>query len=373
VRWAVLASLAVHGALGWFLVSRPASRPVVVVREARPDVVEVSLDLGEVGAGPAIPRPASPGGAARADLSPTTRESARPGGASRGEPGESRRPAAPELPAQLPSVAALPTGAAAPAEPDRLATFRPAHPNLREPGNPPAPEERSRQLLAAPQIKDRPSPVDLPRVLRGPGGVNAKVEPDGRIHLAGPPDVVKNDSPYMVVGEGVGVGISGHLDLTDQVMKLAKQDAYAAAKQELADQTREARLCMARRYQGEQRKQELFTLATKVRRLAARSALSATERRALIFDIWDECSEEGGGGQDYGAMARATILAVVREVFPAGTDRAYQPAELLALNQRRSSRQEFAPYNSLIPPLVPPEQRRGRHPDAGAPGECPIE
>jgi hypothetical protein len=67
-------------------------------------------------------------------------------------------------------------------------------------------------------------------------------------------------------------------------------------------------------------------------------------------------------------MARATILAIAREAFPVGSERAYQPAELLALNQRRSSRQRFAPYD----PISASSRKRDRHPDAGAPSECPM-
>jgi hypothetical protein len=147
-------------------------------------------------------------------------------------------------------------------------------------------------------------------------------------------------------------------------MKLAGQDPYASTKRAMANETREQRLCMAKRYQGERQKQELFTLSTKIRHLAARTDLSAAKRRELVFAIWDECSEESDATTDYGAMARATILAIVREAFPAGSDRAYQPSELLALNERRSSRQRFAPYD---PSPLP----RARHPDGGAPTECP--
>src|ERR1039457_3884591 len=132
----------------------------------------------------------------------------------------------------------------------------------------------------------------------------------------------------------------------------------------MANETREQRLCMAKRYQGERQKQELFALSTKVRRLAARADLSAARRRELVFAIGDECSEESDSPTDYGAMARATILSIVREAFPAGSDRAYQPTELLALNERRSSRERFAPYDAS--PMT-----RARHPDAGAPTECP--
>lgn len=86
--------------------------------------------------------------------------------------------------------------------------------------------------------------------------------------------------------------------------------------------------------------------------------ISAAERRKLVFDLWDDCLEEGGGS-DYGVMARATIVAIVREVFPEGSPLAYGSAELLAMNERRSSRQLFAPYRAELP-------KRSRRPDAGA-------
>ncbi len=85
-----------------------------------------------------------------------------------------------------------------------------------------------------------------------------------------------------------------------------------------------------------------------------------------MFEIWDECLEDSHSPSDYGAMARATILAVVRAVFPEGTDLVYRPAELLALNGRRTSRGPFAPYT------VDGGKHRHR-PDAGAspPPACP--
>jgi hypothetical protein len=216
--------------------------------------------------------------------------------------------------------------------------------------------EKPRDLLAPPSTKNRPpTREELPKVIQGSGNVTASVAEDGSIRF---------HDPGGIVMDSVGMGVSGHLDVTDQVMKLAGQDPYASTKRAMANETREQRLCMAKRYQGERQKQELFTLSTKIRHLAARADLSAAKRRELVFAIWDECSEESDATTDYGAMARATILAIVREAFPAGSDRAYQPSELLALNERRSSRQRFAPYD---PSPLP----RARHPDGGAPTECP--
>jgi len=228
----------------------------------------------------------------------------------------------------------------------------------------PAPSEKPRDLLAPPVAKNGTAPSELPKLIEGGAGVTASVAEDGRIQFHEPQGVALDHSPIQTVGSGVGVGLSGHFDGTDQVMKLAGQDPYASVKRTMADETREQRLCMARRYQGERQKQELFSLSTKVRHIAVRTDLSAAERRELVFAIWDECTEDSDLATDYGAMARATILSIVREAFPEGSAVAYQPAELLALNERRSSRQPFAPYD-------PSRMQRTRHPDAGAPTECP--
>jgi hypothetical protein len=246
---------------------------------------------------------------------------------------------------------------------DRLATFQPAHPNLTGPMKFSAPAE-PRDLLAPPSAKGGIATGELPKVIQGGAGVTATVAEDGSIHFHDPKDVTLDHSPFQAVGSGVGVGVSGHFDLTDQVMKIAGQDSYAPAKRKLADETREQRLCMAKQYQGERQKHELFTLSTKVRHIAARTDLSPSQRREIVFAIWDECTEESESTTDYGAMARATILSVVREAFPEGSDIGYRPAELLALNQRRSSRQPFAPYNAS-------STKRGHHPDAGSATECP--
>jgi hypothetical protein len=359
--------VAVHAALGWLLWGRLAPR-TTAPREARSDVVEVSFEVEEVGGSPAAPaairealpvRTAEPVG----DSSRTT------GGAHVAATGPRPGEGATSAPDDEGQLAGLPARSGlAGTGGDRLSTFRPAHPDLLGPIKLSPESEKPRDLLASPLAKAAAGPRELPRVLRGPGGVTAKVGEDGSIHFAGPKDVALDAPGFAKVGEGVGAGLAGHFDVTDQIMKLAGQDPYASAKRALADETREARVCMARRFQGERQRQELGILAGKIRRLAARPDLSAAARRALIFDIWDECLEEAESGPDYGAMARATILAVVREVFPAGTDRGYEPAELLALNRRRTSRHHFAPYDPIAAQV-----RRGRHPDAGPPGECPVQ
>ncbi len=364
-RWALVASLAVHLALGWLFFAKKAARPASL-----PDVVEVAFEIQDVAAALPASAPAPEGSAAGAGMAPSTRASGRTGAEIHGEMTGARAGAvatpASVGEAQVPDLRA--PGASASGDSNRFSTFQPAHPDLLGPGKFPPLDAQPRDLLASPLAKGGAAPRELPKVLHGSGGVTARVAEDGSIHFRDPHGVVVDDSPFQAVGSGVGAGVSGHFDLTDQVMKHAGQDPYAPSKRAIADETREQRLCMAMRYQGERRKQELFNLATKVRRLAARVDLSLAERREIVFDIWDECTEEAESGTDYGAMARSTILAVARDVFPAGSERAYQPAELLALNQRRSSRQRFAPYD----PISSSSRKRDRHPDAGAPSECPM-
>jgi hypothetical protein len=218
------------------------------------------------------------------------------------------------------------------------------------------PEEKARDLLALPMKRQEGGVRNLPKDSKRGTRVTADVAEDGSIRFQDPRAI----SDVRISG----LGIAGRFDLTDQAIKRMTQDPYAAVKRDMLETTREERQCMAKRYRGERQKQELFNLSAKVRHIAARTDLSAAERRGLVFDLWDECAEESDATTVNGAMARATLLAIAREAFPAGSDLAYPPAELLALNQRRSSRQPFAPYD-------PPPMKRTHHPDAAAPTECP--
>jgi hypothetical protein len=236
-----------------------------------------------------------------------------------------------------------------------LATFQPAHPNLTGPMKFPMPDQKARDPLAPPMAKNQTGARELPRGIQGGAGVTANVAEDGSIRFHDPKDI----SNVRIAG----LGVAGDFDLNDQIMRRAGRELYPSVKGDMAERTREQRLCMARRYEGERQKQELFALSMKVRHIAARTDLSAAQRRGLLFAIWDECSEESDSTTDYGAMARATILSIVREAFPAGSDVGYSAAELLALNERRSSRQPFDPYD-------PRSMQRKRYLDAAMPTEC---
>jgi len=330
----------------------------------RSEAVEIAFDVSVAEIKDRTVAPARPEDPALTKEAPTSAEPARMRTvAGHGDPAKSSA-ATMERSTATAEAPSPPPGSERIGQANGLATFQPAHPDLHGSMKFPTFEEVRRDPLAPPVAKVGAQPSDLPKVIQGGSGVTASVAEDGRIRLHDPKGIDMNRSPFQAVGSGVGVGVSGHLDLNDQLMKLAGQDPYASAKRKLADETREQRLCMARRYQGEQQKQELFALSTKVRRIAARADLSMGERRELVFSIWDECTEESGTTTDFGATARATILSIAREAFPEGTSEAYRPSELLALNGRRSSGERFTPYAAM-------PQRRSRQPDGGAPTECP--
>jgi hypothetical protein len=355
-RFAVAASLLIHAGLvcGLLRIHGAAIAPRGAIAP-NPDTVEVLFEVTEPKATSPEPmatadtmvvQPSlgarSPGRAPRAPIGVRSpgRNSTAPSSGGRAADGATATTASPTGEESVPSPESTGWG-----------TFQPAHPDLHGGLGASASEGNRRDLLAAPTAKSAPGPArDLPGVLHGGGGVSARVAEDGRIQFRDPKDI----SNVHIAG----VGIAGDLDVTDQVMKLAGQRPYTAVKHKMAEETREARLCMARRAQGERQKQELLNLSSEVRKVAARLDISAAERRKLVFDIWDECLEESGSS-DYGAMARATIVAIIREVFPEGSTLAYGPAELVAMNERRSSRQAFNPYRPELP-------SRPRHPDAGA-------
>jgi hypothetical protein len=377
-------------ALACLFFSKKAPRPVPLASRSAADAMVMDFEVPEA----AAPMPASTEASASVPSYAAEARASRAAVAHR----DAKSPAS-VAEALSQEVSVLETGtppkvdASVGSEANRFASFLPAHPNLSGRMGLSPPDEKPRDFLAAPTTKNEIASSSQPRLklIQGSDGVVGKVAEDGSIRFnnpgtirpnklpifafsdgmddgKGPPKdpygIAKNRSPYSAFREGVRVGVSGTLDLTAKVMKLAGQDPYASAKRTVAEETREQRLCMAEHFRGERQKEELLALSDHARHLAARVDLSAAQRRELLFDLWDECSEGGHSTTDYGAMARATILSIVRESFPLGSDRAYQPSELLAFNERRSSRQRFAPYDPI--PLTV-----ARQPDGGAPAGCP--
>lgn len=140
-------------------------------------------------------------------------------------------------------------------------------------------------------------------------------------------------------------GLGFWFDVTDTVMMAAGDDAYSAAKLRLLEDTRDQRLAMAAEACEERLDQTLYALRGDLENIWKDSALTVDAKRRMIFQLWDDCAEEGAPSVvDHGKLARVTIVEFVKKVLPEGSPFAYTPDELVALNGRRASKQRFEPY-----------------------------
>jgi hypothetical protein len=217
------------------------------------------------------------------------------------------------------------------------------------------------------------SPVESSSLLRTPPVAEAPAAP-ARDSLGLPivplPDVIHHPIEKRAQGNtrtstGLGVKVDaeggiafkdpGGFDLNHLAERMAGNDSYSHEKRRVAAATFEERFCLAEAAALQRQHDGLFHLKGRLEKLMQLQGLSGAQRREILFEMWDECLDGAADGQpDFGAAARATILAFIRRAMPAGSGAAFTPAELTALNLRRVSRSLFDPYGTL-----------GR-PDAGA-------
>ncbi len=140
-------------------------------------------------------------------------------------------------------------------------------------------------------------------------------------------------------------GLGFWFDVTDTVMMLGGDDAYSAAKLRLLDDTREQRLAMSAEACEERLDQTLYALRGDLESIWQDPALTAEAKRRTIFQLWDDCAEEGAESVvTHGKMARVTIVEFIKKVLPEDSPFAYTRDELVALNARRASNARFEPY-----------------------------
>jgi len=137
-----------------------------------------------------------------------------------------------------------------------------------------------------------------------------------------------------------------HFDINDWAERMAGNDPYLYEKKKYLDATREERMKMARAALRERLRDAVRAAPALLRELWRDGTVSAAERRRMIFQLWDECAEEGDPDILVASRAfRGTVLAFVRRQLRADGPDAYPAAELEALNKERLSRQRFDPYS----------------------------
>jgi|GEM_PF-1903968 len=370
LRGATAASLAVHGALGLWLLTRPPTAPTPPATEDRlTEIVFIEVE-------PAQPPPVSEV-RVHVDVEPAAATAERPSDDSPRVP-DVRAPTRPRVrrvarqpdaqpSAEPPFETAGPLDGPEPTEPPErgglaMRTFSPrgAIDGVAKAG----PRGDGRDARGEAAREGRPSWMPAPSApaVGAPGraaegdylgtesrggsftydkpGYKATTLSDGRVVLEDKPNVGIDH-----VGLGAGIGITGHFDLTDWVERLAGNDPYASEKLRYLDRTRERRAKMIKRHEGEVRRNAAFRLRGHLRQLWNDRSSSPAKRRRQLFQLWDECDVDNDGPRGRAAaFARTTIEAFIRRRLPAGSEQAFTRDELARFNRTRSSSQPFAPY-----------------------------
>jgi hypothetical protein len=324
--WPLWISLAAHGLLA-LLLTRGNARPPA---PRAPVTVELEITTSRPAEAPA---PAAPVEA------PAVRRPATPG---------PRRPVAPAPSAPRPPAASPPAAPSiswlsmrSPGD-DRATIDLNARPQG-EAG--PAGDALGVPSSPIPDVTHRPPSQRVqPGVHRTASGLEVRIATDGTITFRAP-GAVRNVHPTLFPN-GL-VGVSGSFDVNDAIERAAGNDPYSAEKRQIAEATREDRLCLAQAAARQRKQESLFHLKERLEHLVTLAEMSDARRRELVFEMWDECLDDTADGEpDLGAAARATIVAFIRRAFPPDSARGYPPTELASLNRRRTSRHPFAPYGN---------------------------
>jgi hypothetical protein len=194
---------------------------------------------------------------------------------------------------------------------------------------------------------------------------SAQFNPDGTVHFADRwrrPDSTNSQKgsfggPPIGLFTPMGMSVTGP---AEWVMALQGIDRNARVKAELLARTREIRIGLAISFTKELLAVRLGQLEGELVAIWSLPSLSVAERRALLFQRWDECDEsfavEAGDVPEEALSeidrarvetadkARRQIELFIRTTLPRGRKGAYSDEELRALNRDRQSRQPFAPY-----------------------------
>ena len=139
--------------------------------------------------------------------------------------------------------------------------------------------------------------------------------------------------------------LTGGFDATDAAMRLVGQDPYVSRKLKFLDSTRDERAEIASVNKQADLADAARTTRVRLRRIYRRRDLTWPQKRAIYFELWDECSETGSEGErDATASVRATIIGFINKKLPATNVHAFTKNELGKLNRKRESTATFRPY-----------------------------
>jgi hypothetical protein len=126
------------------------------------------------------------------------------------------------------------------------------------------------------------------------------------------------------------------MDAQDRLAKRYGIDPYAANKLRYLDRTRDQRVAIGKRHREQELKKSVIYMQQHVARLYGMTT-DVAKRKQGLFELWDECSEEGTPEEiEGGEAARAFAMNHLRALK-------LTPDEVRAFNAQRRSKQPFAP------------------------------
>jgi len=144
-------------------------------------------------------------------------------------------------------------------------------------------------------------------------------------------------------GGGISI-LSGKFDVTSLLMrKLGIGDAYSSRKLKALDDTRLERAERGAKYKTEQLGKSAQLMQENLQRVWS-GTVDVNERKAVLFELWDECAEGEGPIGDAGERARQMVIGWIRANLADGKPGAFTAHEIDVLDRKRSSKQHFAPY-----------------------------
>jgi hypothetical protein len=285
--------------------------------------------------------------------------------------------------ALLGAASASPAGAAPVAEGPALPPPQPGPKASPEQPGPKASPEGPTREPPAPEADGRPGNLGLGRQRDGsllyvdPGKrFTAAVNPDGSVRFGNRWGRDQHGDRMRGSGRALrqigpsGLGSIGGLPMTgptEWLLALQGQERDAAAKTAFLNQTRDLRIQLAVNFTLRLLDTRLGELNQELLGLMSDDSRALAERRAILFQRWDECDERVGQGLpasgelpaeavsmidqarlDAAAKARRSIEAFIRRQLPRNTPRGYTAAELAEFNRRRVSVEVFDPYTPRL-------------------------
>ena len=317
-----VASVILHAAL----VTVPLALPVRVLAPL-PLASRVELVVISPPPAPEPPTDPEPVAPRQAPVTPSSK------GAKRSGPALPAQPWAPPTGGEGPAVAVVPAETATGGGPVAL----PGLPSIRGgvgPSTPPAPQaERRAKEPWRREIVARLQPLAGGRLGYRDTEFTAEIGRDGTVEFF----------DKHAFSDGVSTTIK--VDVTDMLMRAAGDDPYRVAKERFLSATRVLRAQMARKWDDEMLENSVWDMKDRLRALWADGIRPASDRRADVFQLWDECAERGRPERLAASRAvRATIIGFVNDTLPQGSADAFSADELADLNDRRRSKASFRPY-----------------------------